>query len=631
MNPSRDLYWLATEPEFAARLKRVEGDGGSWAELVALANTRMDFVRTLRLDRSLQALFGAAPPVGISTLPIRLAVLGSATVSHLLPGIRVAALRRGIWLTTYEPDYGQYFQELSDPGSGLRQFAPTAILFAMDAGHLLRGVDPAQDRAAAEAALADIAAHLVRCWRLARDTFRCPLIQQTVLPIFPALLGGNEHRLPGSRHAMVTRLNVELRRLAETEAIDLLAIDDRVAVDGLALWHDRVLWHRAKLEIGPAQAPIYGELVARLLAAKQGRSFKCLVLDLDNTLWGGIIGDDGLEGVVLGQGSALGEAFSDFQGYVRDLAKRGILLAVCSKNDEAVALAPFERHPEMVLKRPDMAAFIANWNDKPANLREIARQLNIGLDALVFVDDNPFERELVRRELPMVAVPEIGDDPALYSATLAAAGYFESLGITEDDRARAGQYQANTQRQAMAASATDLPAYLRGLDMKLLWRRFDATGLSRIVQLINKTNQFNLTTRRYTEADIRAVWEDRSAFGLQFRLLDRFGDNGIIAIVIARPAGDGDLILDSWLMSCRVLGRQVENATLTVVAALARNLGAERLLGEYLPTAKNGMVYNHYEKLGFFPMEHASNGRRLDGLNLADYAAGELFMTIAEG
>ena len=221
---------------------------------------------------------------------------------------------------------------------------------------------------------------------------------------------------------------------------------------------------------------MYGELVARLLAAQQGRAFKCLALDLDNTLWGGVIGDDGLYGIALGQGSALGEAFVAFQRYARDLSRRGVILAVCSKNDEANALEPFEQHPEMVLQREDIACFVANWTDKASNLREIAAQLNIGLDALVFVDDNPFERNIVRRELPMVAVPELPDDPALYADCLADAGYFESVRLTAEDLQRARQYQANAERAAARGSTTDLEGYLRSLDMDLRWRRFDRSA-----------------------------------------------------------------------------------------------------------------------------------------------------------
>jgi FkbH-like protein len=448
--------------------------------------------------------------------------------------------------------------------------------------------------------------------------------------VHSALLGNNEHRLAGSKAAFLARLVGRLRPMAEAAGVDILAVDEWAARDGLAAWHDRGLWHRAKQELSPAAAPLYGDLLARMFSARQGRSYKCLVLDLDNTLWGGVVGDDGLEGLVLGQGSALGEAFTAFQHYVRELSRRGVILAVCSKNDEKNALEPFEKHPEMVLRRGDIASFVANWSDKAANIRSIAAELNIGLDSLVFVDDNPFERSLVRQELPMVAVPEVGDDPTNFAQTLADAGYFESLTITQEDRDRVGQYQGNRQRQALLASATDLPAYLRSLDMQLTWRCFDEIGLARTVQLINKTNQFNLTTKRYEEADVLAVMRDMRAFGLQLRLLDRFGDNGIISIIIGRMQQE-DLLIDTWLMSCRVLGRQVEATTLNLIVAEARRLGASRLLGDYVPTQKNSMVRDHYEKLGFTVVRRDMGGGCRAVLDLQTFVPAETFIVVREG
>ncbi|MDQ2762524.1 MAG: HAD-IIIC family phosphatase, partial [Pseudomonadota bacterium] len=527
--------------------------------------------------------------------------------------------------------YGQYLQELADSGSALHAFKPTMVLLALDAADLCAGLKGGMEQAEADAALEAVQDRIRECWRLARAAFKCPVIHQTVLPVFPALLGENEHRLPGSRSAFVAKLNAALRPVAESEGVDLLSLDTRAARDGIAAWHDPSLWHRAKQEVSPVASPFYGDLVGRIVAAKLGRSSKCLVLDLDNTLWGGVVGDDGLEGLIIGQGSALGEAFTAFQEYAKDLSRRGIILAVCSKNDETNALEPFDKHPEMVLKRGDIACFVANWSDKAANVRAIAEQLNIGMDSLVFVDDNPFERALVRRELPMVAVPEVGDDPANYAQIVADAGYFEGLGITDDDRRRSGQYQGNVQREALRASVTDLPAYLRSLEMQLISRPFDAVGLQRTVQLINKTNQFNLTTRRYTEEEVRAVMADKRAFGLQLRLLDRFGDNGVISIIIGRMDEEDDLLIDTWLMSCRVLGRQVEPTTLNLVVAEGRRLGARRLVGEFIPTKKNGMVKDHYERLGFVKKHEDASGRSRNFLDLAGFVLADTFIDVREG
>jgi FkbH-like protein len=335
--------------------------------------------------------------------------------------------------------------------------------------------------------------------------------------------------------------------------------------------------------------------------------------------------------LILGQGSALGEAFVAFQNYARELSRRGIILAVCSKNDEANALEPFERHPDMVLRRPEIACFVANWSDKVSNIRAIAQQLNIGLDSLVFVDDNPFERNLVRRDLPMVAVPEVGEDPVGYIRAIADAGYFESLAVTDEDRERTSQYHGNQAREALRASTTDLGSYLRGLEMQLIWRRFDRMGLQRVVQLINKSNQFNLTTRRYTEEDTLAVMSDPTAVGLQLRLIDRFGDNGVIAIIIGRMQADRDMLIDTWLMSCRVLGRQVEPTTLNLLAQEAKKLGARRLIGEYIPSKKNGMVKDHYGKLGFAVTSTDPSGGSRSLLDLHSFSPAETFIAITEG
>jgi FkbH-like protein len=628
-----DLSWLPDRPsDWRPRVRAIMSSPlSAWPAAVALANTRLDFVGTNALD---QAVFGAAMdevPGNLAAKPVRLAILGSATFAHLQPAIRVAGLRRNIHITTYENDYGQYIQELTDTDSALHTFKPTMVLLALDAVDITGGLTAGMEQPDADAALEAVQDRIRQCWRLAHAAFRCPVIHQTTLPVHPDLLGNNEHRLPGSRRAFVERLNASLRPMADVEGVDLLALDARAARDGLAAWHDPSLWHRAKQEVSPAASPMYGELVGRLIAAKLGRSYKCLVMDLDNTVWGGTVGDDGLEGLVIGQGSALGEAFTAFQEYARDLSRRGIILAVCSKNDEANAMEPFDKHPEMVLKRGDIVSFVANWSDKAANIRAIAEQLNIGIDSLVFVDDAPFERNLVRQELPMVAVPEVGDDPARYAQIVSDAGYFEGLTITEEDRARSGQYQGNVQREALRASVTDLPAYLRSLEMQLIWRRFDAVGLQRTVQLINKTNQFNLTTKRYTEEDVWAVMADDRTFGLQLRLLDRFGDNGIISIVIGKMNEGDDLLIDTWLMSCRVLGRQVEPTTLNLVAAEARRLGARRLIGHYIPTKKNGMVRDHYVRLGFEKIDEDAAGSSRNILDLTGFTPMDTFIDVREG
>jgi FkbH-like protein len=613
------------------KFKAFNNGNGTIEAAMLLANTQLDFVRTNALDNAVRQRF-KQPPDGLTSKPVRLAILGSSTLAHLHSAIRIAGLRRGIWIETYENDYGQYLQELLDSSSKLHVFKPTAVLFAFDAHHLTQGLHAGLNYQSATVQVEETLNRVRQAWGLARQAFSCTLLQQTAVNVFPTILGSNECRLPGSRHRAIQNLNAKLREAADVDRVDLIAVDDHIAENGLDAWHDSALWHRSKQEVSPVAAPVWGDLVGRLLAAQQGKSFKALVLDLDNTLWGGVIGDDGLDGIVLGQGSPLGEGFVAVQEYVKELSRRGIILAVASKNDEANALEPFEKHPEMVLRRSDIASFRADWNDKAGNIRAIATDLNVGIDSLVFLDDNPFERTLIREELPMVAVPEVPDDPALVPRVLADAGYFEGIAITSEDFERTQQYQSNHAREQLKASATDIESYLRGLEMRLIWRRFDKVGLQRTVQLINKTNQFNLTTRRYSEEDVVAIMDDGHSFGLQLRLLDRFGDNGIIAIVIGRlQAPGGDLLIDTWLMSCRVLGRQVEPTTLNLIAAEARRLGAGRLIGEYIPTKKNGMVKDHYQRLGMTVFECDENGRSKAAIDLADFAPADTFIHVEEG
>ena len=362
-------------------------------------------------------------------------------------------------------------------------------------------------------------------------------------------------------------------------------------------------------------------------------SFKCLVLDLDNTLWGGVIGDDGLAGIVLGQGSALGEAFVAFQRYARDLARRGVILAVCSKNDEANALEPFEQHPEMVLRREDIACFAANWNDKASNLREIAEQLNIGLDALVFADDNPFERNIVRRELPMVAVPELPDDPALLRDLHRRRRLFRRRA---PDRRGPGAHAAIpgqcSTRGGAQASTTDLEGYLRSLDMEAALEpvRHDRPAAHRAADQQDQSVQPD-DAPHHRRGQSTPMMADPTALTLQLRLLDRFGDNGMIAVVIGRfETASTDMLIDTWLMSCRVLGRGVEQTTLDLVAAEAARLGARRLIGEYRPTAKNGMVREHYARLGFSHAAELEGGVTRWAMPLAEYQKPQTFIRTVE-
>ena len=580
------------------------------AAVARLAGFRRDFTATGRLDRILAGcLADPAAPDALRALglsPLRVALLASHTVDHLVPGIRVAALARRLALEVEVAPYGQYRQALLDPASPLEAFRPQVVVLALDArdAPIELPLDAPADRA--EAAVQARVAELRRLWARARERFGARVVQQTLLAADPPLFGGFDALVPASPAALLDRLNRALRDAAREDGVLLLDLAWEAARHGGEGWADPVRWHQAKQLVSPLLAPLHGDLLARVLAAAAGLSRKCLVLDLDNTLWGGVVGDDGVEGLRLGQGDPVGEAFLAVQRYAAQLARRGVILAVCSKNDDAIARAAFAGHPEMALKPADIAAFVANWDDKAGNLRRIAERLEIGLDSLVFLDDNPAERDIVRRELPMVAVPELPDDVAHYPAVLAAAGFFEAAGFTADDAARAGAYAQNAERHAALETATDMEGYLRGLAMTLAAKPIAGADLARVTQLTNKTNQFNLTTRRRSDAELAALAADPANVALSFRLADRFGDNGLIGVVLARPDpawAEGELLIDTWLMSCRVLGRGVESASLGVLAEAASRRGASALVGEYRPTAKNGLVRDHYAKLGFAPVD----------------------------
>ena len=618
------LWWLPRDSswdEAVRSLKTAVPDHKTFDRIRRLATANIDVLETAKLDRAARRIFDDNAKGELSVRPCRVALLGSSTLDHLAPGIRVAGLRRGLVPAVYVGGFGQYMQELSGKGGGLATFAPTVICFGFDARHL---------HGLAHGDAARAVAWLENLWRTAKERHGCLILQQSVLPVFPNLLGSNEHRARDSSARFVVEVNQTLEASVDAAGVDLLRVDKIAATEGLSSWHDPSLWNRSKHDISPRVAHLWGEHAMRVIAAHLGLSAKCLVTDLDNTIWGGVIGDDGLEGIVLAEGSAQGESFRDFQRYLLALKNRGVVLAVCSKNDMAYAVLPFEKHPDMLLKRSDFGAVVINWSDKAANLRHIAKVLNIGLDSLVFVDDNAFERNLVRQELPEVAVPEMPEDPAFFSSCLSAAGYFEAVTLTEEDRGRAEQYQANADRQALHDQTTDLDGYLRGLDMAVQQGPFRERDLARVVQLINKTNQFNLTTRRYNEAQVRAIMANPAMLTWQLRLRDRFGDNGLIAILIAKKDGAGSLTIDSWLMSCRVFGRQVEDLCLNLVADAALSAGIERIDGAYLPTQKNAVVRDLFKTLGFTKIAETAEGGTRWVLPLARFKPRSTHIRITE-
>jgi FkbH-like protein len=566
--------------------------------LAALARHRLSYLDTIALNRAL----GDPGDEHRSGVPsMRLALLASTTVDHLIPGIRVGALRRGLLVECHAAAYGQYRQELLQPASALHQFKPDTVLLSISAREAIASIPLGATRAEADEALNRTIREIRELWSEARKRLNAAVIQQTFLNVSENLFGSHDRMVWGSPSSLIERLNELLLEAARSDAVALLDIASAAERDGIGAWFDESRWLQAKMEIAPAAMPMYGELLARIIGAQRGLSKKCLVLDLDNTLWGGVIGDAGIEGIVLGQGSAEGEAYAALQRYAQQLAQRGIILAVCSKNEARIAEEVFDKHPEMILKRAQIAAFVANWEPKPGNLQQIAKQLNIGLDALVFVDDNPVERAAVRQALPMVAVPELPPDPAQYVRCIAAAGYFEAVAFTADDQQRSEQYVANASRDALLASGSDLQEFLTNLQMTVVYGPARDVDLTRVTQLINKTNQFNTTTRRYSGEEVTRASRDPGGLVLQLRLIDRFGDNGLVSVMILspHPLDTGVLQIDTWVMSCRVFGRELEFEAMNIAVEWAREHGARALRGDFIPTAKNAVIANLYPELGF--------------------------------
>jgi FkbH-like protein len=617
------LDWLPEAENFGAQLREAAAAGSAaerYAKLAALARYRLDFLQTIQLNRALDAL---GPQLDAHVPRHRLAVIGSTTLDHLAPGIRVAGLRRGLWIDVQSGAYSQYRQEILDPHSWVQRFAPQTVLFSIAADHVLPEMEPGASAADVLDEVRRIVGELASLWQRARESTRAQIVQQTFLDTSEPVFGSLDRLVPGSPWNVIDTLNRELAAAAQSEGVALLDLASAAQRDGRDAWFDIARMLQAKQEISPRAAPAYGELVARVVCAQRGLSKKCLVLDLDNTLWGGVLGDDGMQGLVLGQGSAAGEAHLAVQRYAKQLKARGVILAVCSKNDPQIAAQAFASHPEMLLKSSDIAAFVANWDDKASNLASIARQLNIGVDSLVFLDDNPAERQRVRAALPEVAVPELPDDVAGYVRRLADAGYFEAVSFTAEDRERGAQYTQNAEREALRASAQSMDEFLRSLRMTVEFGPFTAVDLARVNQHINKTNQFNPTTRRYTPEQLDALLATPGALGLQFRLRDRFGDNGLVSAMILAPCeGRTDCLeIDTWVMSCRVFGRQLEHEALNIAVEAARRAGITEIIATYAPTPKNGVISELYAQLGFRSMSSSDQpaGVTRWSLRVAEY------------
>lgn len=534
---------------------------------------------------------------------MKLAVLGDCSTQHISEAVCGAGRLRGIGLEIFDADYDQIFSQIEDEHSELYAFEPDAVLFFLSVEKLYEKFcalgTTERNNFASETERELRAAHQ-KLLSVKRDLY----ILQTLYPEYDDRVFGNYgSMLHSSFIYQLRRLNLLIADLCAEEgrayAVDLGFIQNTY---GRETVHDPKLYGIAKLSYSTAAIPAVAEEIVSVIDAVKGNTEKCIILDLDGTLWGGVIGDDGTENIEIGDLGA-GHAFSEFQRYLKELKNRGMLLAVCSKNNEAAAKEPFEKHPDMILRLSDFAAFTANWNDKASNICSIRDTLNIGFDSIVFIDDNPFERELVKKMLPEVTVPEMPEDPAEYVDFLRREGLFGTASYSDEDLIRTDRYRAESKRAAFAASLPGYTEYLAGLDMKACVRPFEPFWYPRIAQLTQRSNQFNLRTVRYTVDDIRRIAEDKGYITRYVTLSDKFGSHGLISVIILRREPDGSLFIDTWLMSCRVLKRGVEDFVAGCIAEIALNENASRVTGEYLPTKKNMMVAGLYEKLGFSPKE----------------------------
>ena len=609
MNPLySELQWLPRVPEgFSETLKALSKTAEPVGrELQSLALHALDLNQLTKLAKAL----GKARVEGRSLAPLvpfRLAVLSNSTIDLVVPALVASAARHGVALEVIQPAYDQVAQEALTPDSKVNSSKPDAVLLALDYRALPLKLSLGDGEAAA-ATVQGVIGYLQALRDGIKANSNAVCIFQTFAPPVETLFGSLDRALPGTLRNLIDGINRELAAMVLGSGDVLMDVAGLAETVGLSEWHNTALWNMAKFPFSDECIALYGDHVGRIVAAMRGKSRKVLILDLDNTTWGGVIGDDGLEGIKIAQGDARGEAHLDVQRFALELRKRGIVLAVSSKNTDEVAREPFEKHPEMLLKLDHIAVFQANWNDKATNIQAIAEELSLGLDAMVFLDDNPAERGLVRKLLPQVAVPELPEDPAYYVRTLAAGGYFEAVAIAAEDLTRAGFYQDNAKRLSLQKQVGGVDAYLASLDMTITFQPFDATGRARIVQLINKSNQYNLTTRRYTDPEIAEAEDAADVFTLQVRLADVFGDNGMISVVICRPGADKTWEIDTWLMSCRVLGRKVEHMVLREMLGHARGAGVRTILGTYRPTDRNKLVVDHYAKLGFSKVSEDEDG-----------------------
>lgn len=553
----------------------------------------------------------------------KIALLGDTATQLLATALMGEAASRNTALNLYEGEYNQVERQLLDTTSEVFQF-DADFLVIFQSTHKLsehysllptdRQASLADDRLAFIASVCENEA-------LANKKIIClnyPEIEDTVF-------GSYASKVTSSLTYQVRKLNYELMNLAQQYPnlyiCDIAGLQNKLGRDMMFAPN---VYVSTEMILSVDALPYVASRIMDIVCAVRGQFKKCLILDLDNTVWGGVIGDDGLEGIQLGHGLGIGKAFTEFQMWVKKLKQRGIIICVASKNNEDTAKEPFEKHPDMILKLDDIAVFQANWETKVDNIRTIQSILNISFDSMVFLDDNPFERNMVRENIPGITVPELPEDPGEYLEYLYGLNLFETASYSQADKDRTKQYQVEAKRVSLSKTFTNEADFLKSLDMVSVVSGFTKFNTPRVAQLSQRSNQFNLRTVRYTEADIAMLAADEDVIDLSFTLEDKFGDNGLIAVVIMKKQDAETLFVDTWFMSCRVLKRGMENFTLNTMVERARRAGYKYIVGEYLPTPKNKMVEGHYQGLGFQPVAGAATAQYV--LSVSDYQPRECYI-----
>lgn len=536
----------------------------------------------------------------------KIAILGGSTTRDIRDILELFLLNYGIRPCFYESEYNQYYADGMFPNPALEEFHPDILYIHTSNRNIEQYPSLEDDRTLVTQKLQAEYERFQALWEHLHAVYGCPVIQNNFEPPLYRLLGNRDASDHRGRWNYIQRLNQMFYEYADThQDFYIHDICYEAADYGLERWSDPFYWNMYKYAMCVPAIPYTAFQLARIIKSIFGRNKKVLNLDLDNTLWGGVIGDDGPENIEIGQETSLGQTYAEFQDYLKQHKKLGVLLSVNSKNNEDTALSGLER-ADSVLKREDFVAFRANWEPKSHNLYATAEELKLLPESFVFVDDNPAEREIVRQEVPGAAVPEITKVEE-YIRVLDRSGFFEVTNFSEDDLKRNEMYLANEQRNRMQKNFSDYGDYLRSLEMKAQIGAFDPEYFSRIAQLTNKSNQFNLTTHRYSQSEIEQIAADPQYLTLCGRLEDKFGDNGVVSIVIGRKEKDV-LHIELWLMSCRVLKRGMEYAMMDTLVKQCRDYGIRQIYGYFYPTAKNAMVKDFYALQGFEKLEEDADG-----------------------